>query len=888
MKRFLISVLSALIVTSMLLPSVFLLAAGAEDNGTTNTEAEENVDTYKSDTMKDLVCAEELKALSYENVEITEGFIRDFTRLIVCEGIPADIRGVSRETGGLNNIKNAALKHRGENYGEFKGMFYVDENVHKTLEAMCYALALDPMGDAQIIAAQKSIKDTLEEWIPYYMDAQEESGHFATYITLNGLTPFADKNLHELYGMGHFIEAAIAHYNYTEGKDTRLIDMAIKCADYIDTCFGDEDGKLKQIPGHQEIEWALLRLAELVARMGDGERAEKYIELSVFFLGTRGKGGMTYWQDHAPVEEQTEAVGHCVRAQYMYNAMAALAAIDDEYREKYDNALRSLWNDVTYTKQFVTGGVGLIEQEGFGASYDLPNVASYCETCAAIANMMWNRRMSTVYRGSWFGDQAETDLYNAILGCISLDGKSFFYTNYLSTLALRNEWYDTACCPPNLSRTLLSIGGYIYNVGESSLWVEQYISNNASAEIAGGAIDISMTSGFPTDGRVTLEIDTDAPTEFTLYLRVPSWSSGETLRLNGDEISATVDEYGYISITREWKSGDKLELEFEMEVIFEESNENVVANIGYTALRRGPLVYCAELADNEFIPSRAYIDTNSTPELVWIESLGDQSDPYGVRDMYAIKLAAFVQGFESDTPVEMTFIPFYARLNRGRFPMQVFVAKERLENKPLASYAIPSASFTFSTDSIYSMNDGDKRLKTRWTSYAGANLQKNPWVQYDFDSEITLRGCRIWWYEDTGGVRRPKSFEIYYKNSETGDFVPVPHEDTYTCSDVTKLVTYTFDEIEASAIKIVAKNSTYAVGIVEWELLGEDFEYPTKPTVKPSEPTDKPDAPETDEPTEVGTQTEKPAKSGCGSTLPTALIGVISALGCAIFFKKKD
>ena len=214
MKRFLISVLSALIVTSMLLPSVFLLAAGAEDNGTTNTEAEENVDTYKSDTMKDLVFAEELKALSYEKVEITEGFIRDFTRLIVCEGIPADIRGVSRETGGLNNIKNAALKHRGESYGEFKGMFYVDENVHKTLEAMCYALALDPMGDAQIIAAQKSIKDTLEEWIPYYMDAQEESGHFATYITLNGLTPFADKNLHELYGMGHFIEAAIAHYNY--------------------------------------------------------------------------------------------------------------------------------------------------------------------------------------------------------------------------------------------------------------------------------------------------------------------------------------------------------------------------------------------------------------------------------------------------------------------------------------------------------------------------------------------------------------------------------------------------------------------------------------------------------------------------------------------------
>ena len=892
MKRFFVCLLSSVMLLSLLLPFALTIAAGAADadsaDNASGIEGGNTVTNYAPNEKKTLEFSEELTALSYENVRITEGFIRDFTRLIVCEAIPADIRGVSRETGGLNNIKNAALKHRGESHGEFKGMFYVDENVHKTLEAMCYALSLDPMGDAQIIAAQKSIKDTLEEWIPYYMDAQEESGHFATYITLNGLVPFADKNLHELYGMGHFIEAAIAHYNYTEGEDTRLIDMAIKCADYIATRFGVEAGKLSQIPGHQEIEWALLRLAETVAKAGDGERAEKYIELSAFLLGTRGKGGMKYWQDHAPVEEQTEAVGHCVRAQYMYNAMAALAAIDDEYRAKYHNALESLWNDVTNTKQFVTGGVGLINEESFGASYELPNVAAYCETCAAIANMMWNRRMSTLYNGSRFSDQVETDLYNAILGCVALDGKSFFYTNYLSSLALRNEWYDTACCPPNLSRTLLSIGGYIYNVGERSLWVEQYISNDASTEIAGEAIDINMTSGFPSDGKVAISIGADEPTEFTLYLRVPYWSRGISLKLNGEALDAAADENGYIALSREWKSGDEIELEFGMEVIFEQTNEKVTANVGYVALRRGPLVYCAEYPDNTFIPSRAYIDMNSTPELVAIESLDNQSDPYGVRDMYAIRMGAFIQGFENDTPVEMTFIPFYARLNRGRYPMQVFVAKERLEDKPIQSYAIPSASFTFSTDSIYSMNDGDKRLKTRWTSYAGANLQRNPWVQYDFDSEVTLRGCKIWWYEDTGGVRLPKSFEIYYKNSETEDFVPVTHDGEYIAKDANGLVTYTFEEIKASAIRIVAKNSSHAVGIVEWELLGADFEYPARPSVKPPKPTDKPDIPETDEPTDVGTQTEKPAKSGCGSTLPTALIGVISALGCAIFFKKKD
>ena len=885
MRRTLFSVLSVLLAIAILIPSAFSLIVFAED---TNDTASAEVEDYMSEEKKELEFTEELRSLSYQNVEITEGFIRDFTRLIVCEGVLADIRGVSRETGGLNNIKNAALKHRGESHGEFKGMFYVDENVHKTLEAMCYALALEPMGDAQIIAAQKTIKDTLEEWIPYYVDAQEESGHFATYITLNDLTPFADKNLHELYGMGHFIEAAIAHYNYTEGEDRRLIDMAIKCADYIDSRFGNEEGKLNQIPGHQEIEWALLRLAELVALMGDGERAEKYIELSAFLLGTRGKGGMVYWQDHAPVEEQTEAVGHCVRAQYMYNAMAALAAIDDDYRAKYDNALQSLWNDVTYTKQFVTGGVGLIEQEGFGESYELPNVAAYCETCAAIANMMWNRRMSTLYAGSQFADQIETDLYNAILGCISLDGKSFFYTNYLSTLSQRSEWYDTACCPPNLSRTLLSIGGYIYNVGQNSLYIDQYISNNADIEIGENALGISMTSGFPTDDKVTLEITSEAPATFTMYLRVPSWAKGSTLKLNGEAIDANANGNGYIAIEREWKNGDSIELEFAMEVTFVQTSDKVSTNIGYVAVRRGPLVYCAEYVDNTYIPSRAYIDMTDTPQLVWIESLDNKSDPYGVRDMYAIKIGAFVQGFETDTPVEMTFIPFYARLNRGRYPMQVFVAKERLENKPIETYAIPSASFTFSTDSIYSMNDGDQRLKTRWTSYAGSNLQRNPWVQYDFDSEVTLRGCKIWWYEDTGGVRLPKSFEIYYKNSETEDFVPVSHIGEYTCSTAAGLLQYLFEEIKASSIRIVANNTSHAVGIVEWQLLGADFEYPPeKPSIKPSKPTDTTEDTETDLPTEVGTD-PKDKKNGCGSTLAGSVLGLISLIGSAIFFKRKE
>jgi len=770
--------------------------------------------------------SETLKALSYDNVNITDGFFRDYTKQMICVVIPAAIANVEKSTGGMPNIINAAKKNRGEDHGSFEGMFYVESDVHKVLEAMCYALSVDPMGDSAIVAAQNNIKAKLDEWIPYYIDAQEPSGYFNTYHTLNpSLIKYSDVGDHELYCMGHFMEAAIAHYNCTDGQDRRLLDAALKAADHLTQTFGLGAGQKNQIPGHQEIELALLKLAAKVLEIDpqDSAKATAYVELSAFLLGTRGNAsvGSQYWQNHARVEEQTEAVGHAVRAGYMYTAMAELAAIDPEYLDKYNNALTSLWSDVTYTKQYVTGGVGSVAStESFGEPYHLLNGVAYCETCASIANMMWNRSMSELYSGSAFADVVENDLYNTVLGCVNFDGNRFYYDNSLATDEQRAEWFGTACCPPNLARTVLSVGGYIYNVGASSLYVNQYISNDADVTLSSKAVGVNMVSGMPKDGKVSITLSMADPAEFAIYLRMPSWSDKATVSINGVGVAVTPNADGYIVLSEDWADGDRIDVEFSMPVIFEESAEQVVTNRGYVAVRRGPLVYCAEQVDNTFDVSRAYIDTDVEAELIWTDSLDKKSDIYGVRDMYIIKLKGFIQGFTQDTPVTLTFVPFYARLNRDKGHMRVFVAKERIEDKPLESYALASASYTYWSDSAFSLKDGTDSKNFRWTSYYNnSHVVEDPWVQYDFNEPISVSGCRIYWYDDGGGVRLPDGFEIQYKNAYTEDFVPVMHEGEYACDNATGFSTYLFNDVVADSIRICMDNSTHAVGIVEWQLI---------------------------------------------------------------------
>lgn len=772
-----------------------------------------------------------VNGVSFMNVNINHGFFRNYIKQMVCKVVPTAIQNVSNGTGGMPNIINAAKKHRGEEYAPFSGMFFVDSDVHKVLESMCYAIAIDPMGDEEIILAQNRIKEKLEEWIPYYVDAQDESGYFDTYYILDeNRIKWSDVDKHELYCMGHFIEAAIAHYQCT-GGDMRLIDAAVRIVDYLGRNFGFGNKLKKQICGHQEIEIALLKLADTLTLMG-GEyrkRAGTCRRLASFFLEVRGDyeertvecGRYEYWQDHKKTEYQTEAVGHGVRAQYMYTAMTELASKDEGYRRKYNNALSSLWRDVTFTKQYVTGGIGQSSaNEGFAESYKLPNASGYCETCAGIANMLWNRSMSKLYKGSEFADKIETVLYNAVLGSVNLDGDRFYYCNPLrSDGKMRNKWYGTACCPPNLTRTILSLGGYIYNHSNGEIYINQYITNEAVLYGDGGETRIRIKSALPWSGEVNVHI-VGADDGTVLYMRKPYWADHVSLKTDGRDREPVINENGYIEIKL---SGDsKIDICFSMPVMFEESVPEVKENRGYTSIRRGPLVYCAEEADNGFNVFHSFVDKSSDIKLEWTDNFDGKSDPYGVRGMNLIKLGGKRVTYRSAEDVEMTFIPFFARLNRTAGKMSVYVSKNIPVLRPV-DFAAPSASYTFPGDSVYNLNDGSDDVDMRWTNWKSGTVLTDTWVQYDFEEELSLKGCRIWWYDDNGGVRLARSFEIYYKNSETAEFVPVEHGEEYLCDHAEGFISYAFKEVSVRSLRLVIYNEQAAAGIVEWDVIEGDL-----------------------------------------------------------------
>ena len=839
---------------------------------------------------------EAITSVPYTDVKITDGFFREYIKQMICVVVPTAIRNVESDKGGISNIKNAAKMHRGESYGAFSGALYVDSDVHKVLESMCMALSIDPMGDAEIIAAQNQISAKLEEWIPYFIDAQEKSGYFDTYYTLNAaLVRYSDITKHELYCMGHFIEAAIAHYEYTNGSDTRLFDVAIKCADHLASTFGYGEGQRKQIAGHQEIEYALLRLARICLDSEDkyAQKAGVYAELAAFFLDVRGDyegravvGDMKeYRQDHAPVAEQTSAVGHAVRAQYMYAAMAELASINTEYAEKYDKALTALWNDVTNTKQYVTGGVGQKKSnEGFDTSYKLDNKTSYCETCAGISNMMWNRAMAKLDPDAKYADIIETDIYNTVLGCVNFDGDKFYYQNRTAIEGIfdRNAWYGTACCPPNLTRTILSIGGYVYSKSDDTVFVNQYVTSEASITLGSTGVKLTMASNMPWagDGSITVGLENSA--SFALKLRIPDWTDSTSIKINGTPIDTAADDAGYVTITREWKNGDKIEFNFSMPIVYTESAAQVTANVGRVAVKRGPIVYCAESADNDFNVFYAYIDKECEPELVWTDNLDGKTDPYGLKNMYTIRLKGYTDGIGESRAVEWTLIPFYARQNRELGNMTVYVQKQHIE-RTLAQYAIPSASYTHSADSVHNLNDGTSDTAKRWTSWKSNEIYESTWVQYDFDTEIELEGCKIWWYKDNGsngGVKLPKAVEIYVKNGE-GKFVLVEHEGEYTADHANGFITYSFEKVNTTAIKVVMTASTGATGIVEWSLIGGAAVVDTPQATEPiteAPTTDAPQADTSDAPTtDAPASDPAPQRSG---KLP--IIGAIAAGVAAI------
>jgi DUF1680 family protein len=547
----------------------------------------------------------------------------------------------SEEEGRLRDFERAA----GKRSGPFEGkMPFNDTDVYKLIEGASYSLQTNPDPD---------LDRFLDGIIALIASAQEADGYLTTYKTIDpGRSPaewlkpgpkwdLILQGSHELYNSGHLFEAAYAHYRAT-GKRT-LLDVALRNADLLDRTFGP--GKRMTPPGHQIVEMGLFKLAEVT---GD----ERYRKLALFFLDQRGNAaGHTlsgpYDQDQEPVVKQSEAVGHAVRAAYMYSAMVDVATIEDD--PLYRQAVERIWDDVVGRKLYLTGGIGARHDgEAFGAPYELPNRTAYAETCASVANVYWNQRMFLQSGDAKYVDVLERTLYNGAIAGVSLSGDRFFYPNPLESdgrfafnqgAATRKPWFDCSCCPTNLARFLPSIPDYVYATrGGDALYVNLFVASHASFDLGHGHLSVSQSTDYPWDGHVELGVDPDQPLSFEMRIRIPGWARGEpvpsglyryldghrsaaVLKVDGKPVPIALD-HGYAVIAREWKRGDRVVLELPMAIPRVAAADRVEADRGRVALERGPLVYCAEGVDNGgsvldlVLPDDAKIEARPRPGLL--------------------------------------------------------------------------------------------------------------------------------------------------------------------------------------------------------------------------------------------------------------------------------
>lgn len=592
----------------------------------------------------------------------------------------------------LENFRIAA----GLAQGEFYGMVFQDSDVYKWLEAAAYILAKED---------HPELEKTADQVIDLIAAAQQPDGYLNTYFTV--AEPEGRwRNLreeHELYCAGHLIEAAVAYYEAT-GKG-KVLDVACRFADYISQIFGTEQGQKRGYPGHEGLELALVKLY----RVTDNR---KYLELSKYFVDERGRqphyfeqeaiargdrhvtthGGRwdsRYNQSHLPVREQKEAVGHAVRAMYLYAALADLARYTRD--ESLHKICEALWEDVVNRKMYITGGIGSSSYgEAFTIPYDLPNDTSYTETCAAIGLVFWASRMLNLDPNGAYADVMETALYNGVLSGMALDGKSFFYVNPLEVWpaaaehrydqrhvkTTRQGWFRCACCPPNLARLLASLEQYIFSYHEDSIYLHLYMSSVLNIAGEADGISIEVATGYPWDGQVELTVDVAQPREFTLALHIPGWCQTPSATVNGEQLElAAIMGRGYAKVNRLWQSGDKITLDFPMPVIRLAAHPQVRENAGRVALQRGPLVYCLEEADNGpvltdiVLPLEPEFQTTFDPELlggvVTIEAEAYRSADDDQR-LYRPFSAALRK-------VRIKAIPYYAWNNRGVGEMLVWI-----------------------------------------------------------------------------------------------------------------------------------------------------------------------------------------------------------------------
>jgi len=743
------------------------------------------------------------------------------------------------ETGRMDNFERAAAVLRGEVIRNTRppGYPFDDTDPYKVLEGASYSLSVHP--DPQLEAQ-------LDQIIAKIGAAQEKDGYLYTTRTINPASPhrWAGKerwvlegvDSHELYNLGHLYEAAVAHFQAT-GKRT-LLDIALKTADLLDRTFGP--GKQSIWPGHQITEMGLAKLYRIT---GD----QRYMNLAKFIIDERGPNtiqgsGRTYNQSHQKVVDQTEAVGHAVRATYMYSGVADVAALTGE--SSYVSAIDRIWENVAGKRIYITGGIGASGAgEAFGRNYELPNMSAYCETCAAIGNDFWNHRLFLLHGDAKYIDVMERTLYNGLISGVALDGKTYFYPNPLESNGQhqRSPWFGVACCPSNVTRFMASVPGYVYAQQGSALYVNLFMGSTADIELDGGqSVRIVQETRYPWDGDVKMTVTPDRAGTFTVNVRVPGWARNEAiasdlyrfsdrapdppvLEVNGRPVPLTLDK-GYVALNRRWAKGDTISLSMPMPVRRVVSHELVEANRGRVALQRGPIVYCAEWPDNPDGKVRNLVLPDTAP-------LTAEFRPALLNGVQAVKARAISLAYDSQGKVnsrEQDFlaIPYYAWANRGRGQMVVWIPNTAAAARPLAVPTVATTSRVTSSPghsgmNLRNINDGEDVHRS---SDAGSSYDWWPkkgtseWVEYAFEKAASVSEVEVYWFDDTGRgeVRVPQSWRILYRDGEA--WKPVETAEPYGV-ERDRFNRVTFKPVTTAGLRLeMTAQPNWSVGIQEWRV----------------------------------------------------------------------
>ena len=768
-----------------------------------------------------------IQPVAFTSVHLTDNFWRPRLETNAEVTIPY-ILDKCRTEGRINNFLVAAGKKKAAKLTDFP---FDDTDLYKLLEGASYSL------QEKYNAKLDREMDTL---IKIIGDAQEPDGYLYTFRTAHvdhphewiGNKRWVNEEIlsHELYNCGHLYESAVAHYAAT-GKKT-FLNIAIKNADLLVKTFGP--GKEMEYPGHQIVELGLVKMYRVTGK-------KEYLNLAKFFLDVRGPKGDAYNQADKKVVDQKEAEGHAVRATYMYTGMADVAALTGD--SGYLDAIDTIWNNVADKKLYITGGIGATGNgEAFGADYDLPNMSAYAETCASIANVYWNLRMFLLHGDSKYMDVLERTLYNGLLSGISLSGNRFFYPNPLASVGQhqRSAWFACACCITNMTRFLPSMPGYIYAQDKDDLYVNLFVSNNATIHLSSTDVKLTQQTDYPWQGKVAMTVDPSKNSAFALHIRIPGWASDAPVPgdlysfistkqpsvpvyVNGKQTEYTTVK-GYAVINRNWKKGDKVTIDFPMEVEKVTANKQVAADKGRFALQRGPVVYCLEGVDQKDSAVQSLvIDTSAVINAVYKPGVLNGITELTVQGYTAVKEPKSDNALSAKQTI--TAIPYYSWNNRGSGEMEVWIPYTADVAKPKAEPTIASKAKASSSAKnklmVKALNDqfepaDSKDQSTNYLHWWPAK-DTTEWVQYNFDKAYTISESKVYWYDDKpwGGCDLPACLEIRCIKKDD-EWLPVKNTTAYELAK-DRYNSVTFEPVTTTALRMIVqlpKND--ASGIHEW------------------------------------------------------------------------